>query len=43
MTGTVAEIAGLAREAGITRTALLIVGDVVRAGASGFEHSVLYS
>ena len=43
VTGTVAEIARIAREAGITRTALLIVGDVVRAGASGFEHSVLYS
>lgn len=43
VTGTVAEIAALAREACITRTALLIVGDVVRAGASGFEHSVLYS
>lgn len=43
VTGTVAEIARLAREAGITRTALLIVGEVVRAGASGFEHSVLYS
>lgn len=43
VTGTVSEIAALAREAGITRTALLIVGDVVRAGASGFEHSVLYS
>jgi precorrin-4/cobalt-precorrin-4 C11-methyltransferase len=43
VTGSVAEIAARAREAGITRTALLIVGDVVRAGASGFEHSVLYS
>lgn len=43
VTGTVADIAALAREAGITRTALLIVGDVVRAGASRFEHSVLYS
>lgn len=43
VTGTVAEIAALAREAGITRTALLIVGDVVRAGAAPFEHSILYS
>lgn len=43
VTGTVAEIAALARMAGITRTALLIVGDVVRAGAAPFEHSVLYS
>jgi precorrin-4/cobalt-precorrin-4 C11-methyltransferase len=43
VTGTVAEIARLAREAGITRTALLIVGDVVRAGAAPFEHSALYS
>lgn len=43
VTGTVAGIAALAREAGITRTALLIVGEVVRAGASSFEHSALYS
>jgi precorrin-4/cobalt-precorrin-4 C11-methyltransferase len=43
VTGTVADIALRAREAGIVRTALLIVGDVVRAGNSGFEHSVLYS
>ncbi len=43
VTGTVAEIAALARKAGITRTALLIVGDVVRAGAAPFEHSALYS
>jgi precorrin-4/cobalt-precorrin-4 C11-methyltransferase len=43
VTGTVAEIAALAREAGITRTALLIVGEVVQAGASPFEHSALYS
>jgi precorrin-4/cobalt-precorrin-4 C11-methyltransferase len=41
--GSVADIAGLARAAGITRTALLIVGDVVRAGAASFEHSFLYS
>ena len=41
--GTVGEIAALARSAGIERTALLIVGDVVRAGAAPFEHSVLYS
>lgn len=43
VTGTVVDIAAKAREAGITRTALLIVGEVVRAGAAGFEHSVLYS
>jgi precorrin-4/cobalt-precorrin-4 C11-methyltransferase len=43
VTGIVADIASLARRAGITRTALLIVGDVVRAGAAPFEHSVLYS
>lgn len=43
VTGTVDEIARLAREAGITKTALLIVGGIVRAGAAPFEHSVLYT
>ena len=43
VTGTVAEIASKAREAGITRTALLVVGEVVRAGAAEFRHSFLYS
>ncbi|HOV68256.1 MAG TPA: SAM-dependent methyltransferase, partial [Methanoregulaceae archaeon] len=41
--GTVEDIARQARDAGITRTALLIVGEVVRSAAAGFEHSVLYS
>ena len=41
--GTVDDIAQRARDAGITRTALLIVGEVVRSAAAGFEHSVLYS
>lgn len=43
VTGTVADIASKAREAGITRTALLVVGEVVRAGAAEFRHSYLYS
>lgn len=43
VTGTVQDIALRARDAGITRTALLIVGEVVRSAAAGFEHSVLYS
>ena len=43
VTGTVAEIASKAREAGITRTALLVVGEVVRAGAAEFRHSFLYA
>lgn len=41
--GTVTDIAVLAREAGIERTALLIVGEVVRAAAAPFERSILYS
>jgi precorrin-4/cobalt-precorrin-4 C11-methyltransferase len=41
--GTVAEIAGKARDAGITRSALLIVGAVVDPLHSGFRRSVLYS
>jgi len=43
VTGSVVEIAQKARAAGITQTALLVVGEVVRVGASGFEHSALYS
>ncbi len=43
VSGTVENIAQRARDAGITRTALLIVGEVVRSAAAGFEHSVLYS
>jgi precorrin-4/cobalt-precorrin-4 C11-methyltransferase len=43
VTGTVADIAARARAAGITRTALLIVGGVVDPARSGFTRSVLYS
>ncbi len=41
--GTVADIAEKAREAGIFRTALLLVGGVVDPVTSGFRRSVLYS
>jgi precorrin-4/cobalt-precorrin-4 C11-methyltransferase len=41
--GTVADIAARARAAGITRTALLIVGGVVDPARSGYARSVLYS
>ncbi|MDH7594037.1 MAG: cobalt-precorrin-4/precorrin-4 C(11)-methyltransferase [Methanomicrobiales archaeon] len=41
--GTLAEIPRLAREAGITRSALLIIGSVVEPDRSGFRRSVLYS
>lgn len=41
--GPISEIARLAREAGIERTALLIVGGVVDPIRSGFRRSVLYS
>jgi precorrin-4/cobalt-precorrin-4 C11-methyltransferase len=41
--GTVATIAGLAREAGIEHTALLVVGGVVESGHPSFTQSHLYS
>ncbi|MDD1718088.1 MAG: SAM-dependent methyltransferase [Methanoregulaceae archaeon] len=41
--GTVEDIAEKAREAGIVRTALLLVGGVVDPETSGFRRSVLYS
>jgi precorrin-4/cobalt-precorrin-4 C11-methyltransferase len=41
--GTVATIAGLAREDGIEHTALLVVGGVVATGQPAFTHSYLYS
>ncbi len=41
--GTVADIAGKARAAGIERTALIIIGRVVDPARSGFRRSVLYS
>nr|WP_321352313.1 cobalt-precorrin-4/precorrin-4 C(11)-methyltransferase [uncultured Methanoregula sp.] len=41
--GTVADIAGKAKEAGITRSALLIVGKAVSGIASGYQRSHLYS
>jgi precorrin-4/cobalt-precorrin-4 C11-methyltransferase len=41
--GTVADIAGKAKAAGITRSALLIVGRAVSGIASGYERSHLYS
>ncbi|MDD5418353.1 MAG: precorrin-4 C(11)-methyltransferase [Methanomicrobiaceae archaeon] len=41
--GTVADIAEKAREAGIERTALIIIGGVVDPAASGYGRSILYS
>jgi len=41
--GTVADIAQKARAAGIERTALIVIGDVVDPGKSGYGRSVLYS
>ncbi len=41
--GTVATIGQRAREAGVVRTALLLVGRAVDPGTSGFRRSVLYS
>jgi precorrin-4/cobalt-precorrin-4 C11-methyltransferase len=41
--GTVADIAKKARDAGITKTALLIVGNAVKGTESGFRRSHLYS
>ncbi len=43
ITGTVADIAEKARDAGITRSALLIVGNAVQGTASGYRRSHLYS
>ena len=43
ITGTVADIAGKAMDAGITRSALLIVGQAVRGIDSGYQRSHLYS
>ena len=43
ITGTVADIAGKAQDAGITRSALLIVGRAVRGIDSGYQRSHLYS
>lgn len=43
ITGTVADIAGKARQAGISRSALLIVGRAVSGIASGYQRSHLYS
>jgi precorrin-4/cobalt-precorrin-4 C11-methyltransferase len=43
ITGTVADIAGKAQEAGITRSALLIVGRAVLGINSGYQRSYLYS
>lgn len=43
ITGTVADIAQKAKEAGITRSALLIVGQAVRGTGSGYQRSHLYS
>jgi precorrin-4/cobalt-precorrin-4 C11-methyltransferase len=43
VTGTVADVAGKARAAGIERTALLIIGRVVDPGSSERRRSVLYS
>jgi len=40
--GTVADIAGKAGEAGIRRTALIIIGKVVEPRTSGFRRSHLY-
>jgi precorrin-4/cobalt-precorrin-4 C11-methyltransferase len=41
--GTVADIAEKAKDAGITRSALLIVGKAVRGTESGYQRSHLYS
>jgi precorrin-4/cobalt-precorrin-4 C11-methyltransferase len=41
--GTVVEIAAKARAAGITRTALLIVGGIVASADAPYENSVLYA
>jgi len=43
LTGTVADIAGKAKDAEITRSALLIVGQAVRGIDSGYQRSHLYS
>jgi precorrin-4/cobalt-precorrin-4 C11-methyltransferase len=43
ITGTVADIAGRAKDAGITRSALLIVGKAVLGTESGYRRSHLYS
>jgi precorrin-4/cobalt-precorrin-4 C11-methyltransferase len=43
ITGTVADIAKKAKNAGITRSALLIVGKAVRGIESGYQRSHLYS
>ena len=43
ITGTVADIAKKAKDAGITRSALLIVGGAVRGIDSGYQRSHLYS
>jgi precorrin-4/cobalt-precorrin-4 C11-methyltransferase len=43
ITGTVADIARKARDAGITKTALLIVGHAVKGTESGYQRSHLYS
>jgi precorrin-4/cobalt-precorrin-4 C11-methyltransferase len=42
VTGTVADVAEKARNAGIERTALIIIGDVVQAARSPFTRSDLY-
>lgn len=41
--GTVADIAAKARDAGIEKTALIVIGGVVDPATSGFGRSVLYS
>jgi precorrin-4/cobalt-precorrin-4 C11-methyltransferase len=41
--GTIRDIAGKAREAGITKTALILIGGVVDPEQTGYQHSVLYS
>jgi precorrin-4/cobalt-precorrin-4 C11-methyltransferase len=41
--GTVADIAGRARAAGIDRTALLVIGGVVDPEHRGLRRSILYS
>ena len=43
ITGTVADIAKKAQNAGITKTALLIVGKAVKGTESGYQRSHLYS
>jgi len=43
ITGTVADIAEKAKDAGITRSALLIVGKAVQGIDSGYQRSHLYS